>query len=55
MNFIVEFYTITGTRRVNIQASTYHHVALIASQEVENRDGILSIRCIREIPVLQPH
>lgn len=53
MNFIIEFYTVTGKHRIIIQAASYREVEMIALQEIDKRDGILSIRCIREIPLLK--
>ncbi|MFC4767822.1 hypothetical protein [Effusibacillus consociatus] len=49
MKFIVEYFTLTGLNQIELEASSYRELELIANLEMEKGSGILGIRCIREI------
>lgn len=53
MEFIVEYFTLTGSSQVDLKAKSYREAEAKAIQEQEKRTGVLGIKCIREIRVVK--
>lgn len=53
MKFIVEYYTSTGSKQMELEAGTYREAEGKASGEMEKRSDLLGIKCIREIRLLK--
>jgi hypothetical protein len=52
MQFIVEYFTLTGSTQIDLNAQSYREAEIKAVQEQEKRSGVLGIKCIREIRVI---
>ncbi|GIM44479.1 hypothetical protein DNHGIG_00280 [Collibacillus ludicampi] len=53
MQFIVEYFTLTGSTQIDLKAQSYREAEIKAVQEQEKRNGVIGIKCIREIRVIQ--
>lgn len=53
MKFIVEYFTLTGIKQIELEAESYRESDLKAADEMKHRNGILGIKCIREIRFIE--